>query len=230
MNAERDRAALDAKSFGAGHDADRQRHARRLEQADLEIGERDGLLQSRQERQWAHPAVDPGDERAARDRRGCAEEGQNRQSRDQGDDARKREDVDRIEPHALDQRRAHRFDILALPRVVALVVALPILTFVGSISAIAGGALVAWIDSGVSPFTFLARLQGAVTLSDLEVGLIKAPCMALLIGVVACSEGFRVQGSAVSLGVQTTASVVKSIFLVIVLDGLFAIFFSSIGV
>ena len=68
-----------------------------------------------------------------------------------------------------------------------------------------------------------------MTLSDLEVGLIKAPCMALLIAVVACSEGFRVQGSAVSLGVQTTASVVKSIFLVIVLDGLFAIFFSSIG-
>jgi phospholipid/cholesterol/gamma-HCH transport system permease protein len=135
-----------------------------------------------------------------------------------------REETDALRTMGLDP-----IDILALPRVVALVIALPILTFVGSVSAIAGGALVAWIDSGVSPVTFLARLQEAVTLSDLEVGLIKAPCMALLIAVVACSEGFRVQGSAVSLGVQTTASVVKSIFLVIVLDGIFAIFFSSIG-
>ncbi|MBV8664481.1 MAG: ABC transporter permease, partial [Hyphomicrobiales bacterium] len=73
------------------------------------------------------------------------------------------------------------------------------------------------------------RLQNAVTLSDFEVGLIKAPFMALVIGVVACTEGFRVAGSAVSLGVHTTASVVKSIFLVIVLDGLFAVFFSGIG-
>jgi phospholipid/cholesterol/gamma-HCH transport system permease protein len=135
-----------------------------------------------------------------------------------------REETDALRTMGLDP-----IDILALPRVAALVVALPILTFVGSVSAIAGGALVAWIDSGVSPFTFLARLQEAVTLSDLAVGLIKALCMALVIAVVACTEGFRVQGSAVSLGVQTTASVVKSIFLVIVLDGVFAIFFSSIG-
>jgi len=135
-----------------------------------------------------------------------------------------REETDALRAMGLDP-----IDILALPRVVALVVGLPILTFLGAVSAIAGGMFVAWLDAGMSPTTFLARLQDAVSLSDFEVGMFKAPCMALVIAAVACAEGFRVQGSAVSLGVQTTASVVKSIFLVIVLDGLFAIFYSSIG-
>ena len=77
--------------------------------------------------------------------------------------------------------------------------------------------------------TTVARLHDAVSVTHFEVGLIKAPFMALVIGIVACSEGLRVKGSAESLGKQTTTSVVKSIFLVIVLDGLFAIFFASIG-
>ena len=76
---------------------------------------------------------------------------------------------------------------------------------------------------------FLTRLREAVTINTFEVGLIKAPFMALVIGVVACVEGLQVQGSAESLGEQTTNSVVKSIFLVIVLDGIFAMFFASIG-
>ena len=135
-----------------------------------------------------------------------------------------REETDALRAMGLDP-----IDVLALPRVVALVVGLPILAFLGAASAISGGALVSWIDGGMSPLTFLARLQNAVSLADFEIGLFKAPCMALAIGVVACAEGFRVQGSTVSLGVHTTASVVKSIFLVIVLDGLFAVFFSSIG-
>ena len=135
-----------------------------------------------------------------------------------------REEVDALRTMGLDP-----IDILALPRVAALVVGLPILAFLGAVAAIAGGALVIGIDGGMSLATFVTRLQNAVTLSDFEVGLIKAPFMALVIGVVACTEGFRVAGSAVSLGVHTTASVVKSIFLVIVLDGLFAVFFSGIG-
>ena len=135
-----------------------------------------------------------------------------------------REEADALRTMGLDP-----VEVLALPRVVALVAGLPILTLLGAAAAIAGGAFVAWVDGGMSFVAFLSRLQNAVTLADFEVGLIKAPCMALVIGVVACAEGFRVKGSAVSLGVQTTSSVVKSIFLVIVLDGLFAIFFSSIG-
>ena len=119
--------------------------------------------------------------------------------------------------------------ILVLPRVIALVCALPILTFLGSMAALYGGGLVAWLYGGMSPEIFIARLREAVSVTHFEVGIIKAPFMALVIGTVACSEGFRVKGSAESLGLQTTTSVVKSIFLVIVLDGLFAVFFASIG-
>jgi phospholipid/cholesterol/gamma-HCH transport system permease protein len=81
----------------------------------------------------------------------------------------------------------------------------------------------------MSPAVFIARLRDAISVTHFEVGMIKAPFMALAIGVVACSEGLAVKGSAESLGTQTTVSVVKSIFLVIVLDGLFAVFFASIG-
>ena len=96
-------------------------------------------------------------------------------------------------------------------------------------AALYGGGLVAWFYGGIEPAIFIARLQEAISVTHFEVGLIKAPFMALVIGVVACSEGLRVKGSAKSLGLQTTTSVVKSIFLVIVLDGVFAIFFASIG-
>jgi phospholipid/cholesterol/gamma-HCH transport system permease protein len=135
-----------------------------------------------------------------------------------------REEIDALRTMGLDP-----VEVLILPRVLALVCALPILTFLGSMSALYGGGLVAWLYGGMSPEIFIARLREAISVTHFEVGLIKAPFMAMVIGVVACSEGLRVKGSAESLGLQTTTSVVKSIFLVIVLDGVFAIFFASIG-
>lgn len=132
----------------------------------------------------------------------------------------------------IDALRTMGFDpvqVLILPRVLALVIALPILTFLGSMSALYGGELVAWLYGGMNPDIFVARLKDAISITHFKVGMIKAPFMALIIGVVACSEGLRVGGSAESLGLRTTASVVTAIFLVIVLDGLFAIFFASIG-
>jgi len=135
-----------------------------------------------------------------------------------------REEIDALRTMGLDP-----VSILLLPRVVALVIALPLLTFLGSMAALYGGGLVAWLYGGMNPEIFIARLKEAISLTHFKVGLIKAPFMALAIGVVACSEGLKVRGSSESLGLQTTASVVKSIFLVIVLDGLFAIFFASIG-
>lgn len=135
-----------------------------------------------------------------------------------------REEID-----ALRTMDLHPVDILILPRVIALVLGLPILAFVGSMAALYGGGLVAWIYGGMSPAIFIDRLHEAVSVTHFKVGILKAPFMALTIGAVACSEGLRVKGSAESLGLQTTASVVKSIFLVIVLDGVFAIFFASIG-
>jgi phospholipid/cholesterol/gamma-HCH transport system permease protein len=135
-----------------------------------------------------------------------------------------REEIDALRTMGFDA-----VEILLLPRILALIIALPLLTFLGSMAALYGGGLVAWLYGGMSPEIFVARLREAISLTHFKVGLIKAPFMALAIGVVACSEGLKVKGSAESLGLQTTASVVKSIFLVIVLDGLFAVFFASIG-
>lgn len=134
-----------------------------------------------------------------------------------------REEIDALQTMGLDP-----IEVLVLPRIIALVIALPILTFLGSMSALYGGQLVAWFYGGMSPEIFLTRLREAISLTHFEVGMIKAPFMALVIGVVACAQGMQVKGSAESLGLQTTASVVKAIFLVIVLDGFFAIFFASI--
>ena len=135
-----------------------------------------------------------------------------------------REEVDALATMGLDP-----IEVLVLPRVAALVLALPILGFVGSLAALYGGGLVAQFYGGMSPAIYIARLHEAISVTHFEVGILKAPFMALVIGIVACSEGLRVRGSAESLGRQTTSSVVKSIFLVIVLDGLFAVFFASIG-
>jgi phospholipid/cholesterol/gamma-HCH transport system permease protein len=96
-------------------------------------------------------------------------------------------------------------------------------------AALYGAGLVCWLYGGMAPETFLERLREAISAPTFAVGMIKAPFMALVIGLVACVEGFNVKGSAASLGLRTTSSVVKSIFLVIVLDGFFAMFFASIG-
>lgn len=120
-------------------------------------------------------------------------------------------------------------DVLILPRVLALVIALPILTFVGSMAALYGGGLVALFYGDMTPEIYIERLKDAISITHFKVGMIKAPFMGAVIGIIACTEGMRVKGSAESLGLQTTKSVVKSIFAVIVLDGLFAIFFASIG-
>jgi phospholipid/cholesterol/gamma-HCH transport system permease protein len=135
-----------------------------------------------------------------------------------------REEIDALATMGVDP-----IAVLLLPRIVALLCALPLLTFLGSMSALYGGGLVAWLYGGMSPDIFIARLRDAISITHFKVGMLKAPFMALIIGVVACSEGLQVRGSAESLGLRTTASVVKSIFLVIVLDGVFAIFFASIG-
>jgi phospholipid/cholesterol/gamma-HCH transport system permease protein len=135
-----------------------------------------------------------------------------------------REEIDALATMGLDP-----VEILILPRVIALICALPILSFIGSMAALYGGGLVAQFYGSMGPEIYTARLHEAVSVTHFEVGIIKAPFMALVIGIVACSEGLRVKGSAESLGKQTTTSVVKSIFLVIVLDGLFAVFFASIG-
>jgi phospholipid/cholesterol/gamma-HCH transport system permease protein len=134
-----------------------------------------------------------------------------------------REEIDALRVMALDP-----LEVLIMPRLVALVIALPVLTFLADLAELAGGMLVSFLYAGMTPIVFITRLHNAITTDTFIVGLIKAPFMALTIGIIAGVEGMDVHGSAESLGRNVTASVVKSIFMVIVMDGLFAMFFSAI--
>jgi len=132
----------------------------------------------------------------------------------------------------IDALRTMGFDpieILIVPRVLVLILVLPVLTFIGSMSALLGAGIVAVFYADLSPQLFISQLNEAITVTHFEVGMIKAPFIGAVIGVIACAEGLRVRGSATSLGTHTTRAVVKSIFMVIVFDGLFAMFFTAIG-
>ena len=135
-----------------------------------------------------------------------------------------REEIDALHVIGLDP-----MEVLILPRVLALLVSMPMLTFISSMAALFGAGIVARFYGGISPEVFLFRLQNAIGLHTFLVGMIKAPFMALVIGLIATMEGMGVEGSAESLGRQTTSSVVKSIFMVIVVDGIFAMFFAGIN-
>ncbi len=137
---------------------------------------------------------------------------------------RMREELDALSVMGVDP-----YQVLILPRMLALLIGLPFLAFIGALSGLAGAAIVALIYGGIPLDIFLDRLQDALNMRTLMVGLVKAPFMAVIIGLVATNEGFKVAGSSESLGRHTTASVVRAIFLVIVADGLFAMFFAAIG-
>ncbi len=134
-----------------------------------------------------------------------------------------REEIDALQTMGFDP-----ISVLVLPRILALVIAVPILTFLGEMSALYGAGLVASLYGGIQPEVFLQRLREVISLNHFMVGMIKAPFMAMVIGIVACVRGLETKGSAESLGAQTTAAVVQAIFLVIVLDGIFAVFFAAI--
>nr|WP_321456373.1 MlaE family lipid ABC transporter permease subunit [uncultured Cohaesibacter sp.] len=120
-------------------------------------------------------------------------------------------------------------EVLIAPRVIALIIALPLLGLVANVAALVGGGMLLWAYSDISPITYINWLREAVAINTFLVGVIKAPFMALIIALISCSEGLQVGGSAESLGRRTTAAVVKSIFLMVMVDGLFAIFFAAIG-
>ncbi len=134
------------------------------------------------------------------------------------------EEVDAMRTIGLDP-----MEVLVLPRVLALLLTLPLLGFFADIMGLIGGAVMATLALDISLSQYIRQLQLAVPLASLWVGLIKAPVFAFVIGLVGCFEGLRVDGSAESVGRQTTRAVVESIFLVIVIDALFSVLFSVIG-
>ncbi len=134
------------------------------------------------------------------------------------------EEIDAMRTLGLDP-----IEVLVLPRVLALILGLPMLTFLAMIAGIAGGALVSIFSLGYSPAMFLSMLHSDTPLRFFWVGLSKAPIFAFMIGIIGCLEGFKVTGSAESVGERTTSSVVQAIFVVILVDALAALFFMEMG-
>lgn len=120
-------------------------------------------------------------------------------------------------------------ELLVLPRVLAMLITLPILTFIGILSGIVGGLVVCSLALDISPTMFFTILQRDIPLNHFLVGMGKAPVFAFLIAVIGCLEGFKASGSAQSVGEHTTSSVVQSIFMVILLDAVAALFFMEMG-
>lgn len=136
-----------------------------------------------------------------------------------------REELDAIQTLGLDA-----IELLVVPRLLALMVMLPVLTFIAMMAGIVGGGLVGSMALDITPGMFIARLHETTGIRHFWVGMIKAPIFAFLIAAVGCLEGFKVEGSAESVGRRTTASVVQSIFLVIVFDALFAMLFMQLHI
>ena len=120
-------------------------------------------------------------------------------------------------------------EALVIPRIIAAVVMMPLLAFWSMLLALIGGGMFVWLSLSIPPLTYIQRLQEVIPITDMWVGLIKAPVFGFIIALAGCFQGMLVQGNSEEVGLKTTTAVVQSIFLVIVLDAVFAVFFSSIG-
>ncbi|HEX7815136.1 ABC transporter permease [Dyella sp.] len=134
------------------------------------------------------------------------------------------EEIDAIRAMGLDP-----VELLVLPRVMALLISMPMLTFVAMMAGLIGGGVVCALTLGITPLMFISLLKSDIGVQHFLVGMVKAPVFAFLIGVIGCLEGFKVAGSAQSVGTHTTSSVVQSIFVVILVDALAALFFMEMG-
>lgn len=134
------------------------------------------------------------------------------------------EEIDALQAQGLSP-----INMLVLPRLVAMLISLPALTLLAMICGVFGGLLVCWVALDISPALFFHIFARDIEISNLWVGLIKAPVFAVIIALIGCLEGFKVHGSAQSVGEHTTSSVVQAIFMVILLDALFALLFMELG-
>ena len=133
------------------------------------------------------------------------------------------EELDALRVQGLDP-----MEMLVLPRMLALLICLPLLTFVGMMAGMTGGAAVSVVSLDISLVRFVAIVQ-EIPLTHFLIGMVKTPFFAFLIALIGCLEGFKVEGSARSVGEHTTSSVVQSIFVVILLDAVAALFFMEMG-
>jgi phospholipid/cholesterol/gamma-HCH transport system permease protein len=120
-------------------------------------------------------------------------------------------------------------EALVLPRIISAVVMMPLLSFWAMLMALIGGGVFVWLSLEIPPITYIQRLNEVTPITDLWVGLIKAPVFGFIIALAGCFQGMLVEGDSEQVGTRTTTAVVQSIFLVIVLDAVFAVFFSNIG-
>jgi phospholipid/cholesterol/gamma-HCH transport system permease protein len=120
-------------------------------------------------------------------------------------------------------------EALVLPRMTASIVMMPLLGFWAIIMSLLGGGIFIWLDLGIPPLTYIQRLQEVIPITDMWIALIKAPVFGFIIALAGCFQGMQVEGDSEQVGSRTTTAVVQSIFLVIVLDAVFAVFFSGIG-
>jgi phospholipid/cholesterol/gamma-HCH transport system permease protein len=120
-------------------------------------------------------------------------------------------------------------EALILPRVLSTVLMMPLLGFYSGVVAIIGGGIFCWISLGIPPITFIQRTREVIPMTDVWQLLVKAPVFGLIIGMAGCFQGMQVESNAEEVGLRTTTAVVQAIFLVIVLDAFFAVFFTSVG-
>jgi phospholipid/cholesterol/gamma-HCH transport system permease protein len=120
-------------------------------------------------------------------------------------------------------------EALVIPRLIAAVVMMPLLAFWAMLMSLLGGGIFVWLDLGIPPLTYIQRLGEVIPATDLWVGLIKAPVFGFIIALAGCFQGMQVESNSEEVGLRTTLAVVQSIFLVIVLDAVFAVFFGSVG-
>jgi phospholipid/cholesterol/gamma-HCH transport system permease protein len=136
-----------------------------------------------------------------------------------------REEIDAMHTLGIDPAMA-----LFVPRILALLLMLPILGLIANVMGLLGGAIMSWMELGISPAMFRTRLIEGTSIDHILVGMVKAPVFALIIGVVGCHAGMKVGSNAESLGRMTSGAVVTAIFAVIVADALFSVFFAKLGV
>ncbi|HUX79606.1 MAG TPA: MlaE family lipid ABC transporter permease subunit [Alphaproteobacteria bacterium] len=121
-------------------------------------------------------------------------------------------------------------EVLIIPRIIALILVMPLLAFISDIAGLFGGGIMVVFSLNVSPELYIHRIGEAVTVGSFWVGILKAPFFGAIIGIVSCFEGMRVEGTAESVGICTTRSVVEGIFLVTLADALLSVFFSKVGI